>query len=292
MQDHSEYKELHALISLLDDPDNHIFEKIQEKIYTYGVDAIPILESAWENAFDNVIQERIDVILHKLQFDSIYSGLKEWANKGYQDLLKGFLLITRHQYPDLDEDKIRRQLQHIKQDIWLEINNDLTSLEKVKVINNILFDIHKFSGNKSNISAPQNSHINTVLETKKGNPLSLGMIYIIISHKLDLPVYGVNLPQHFILAYLNEIMEGSEQIINEKDILFYINPFNKGAIFTRREIDQYIKQLKVKPEKSYYYPCNNRTILQRLISNLLYSYESLGYADKVRELKILGKILK
>ena len=292
MEEYTEHKELHALISLLDDPDNQIFETIQQKIYSYGVDAIPLLESAWENAFDNMIQQRIESIIHKLQFENLYKELRIWSRKGQQDLLTGFLLITKHHYPDLDEEKIREQLHHIRQDIWLKLSDDMTSLEKVKVVNHILFDVYKFSGNKSNISAPQNSHINTVLETKKGNPLSLGIIYIILARFLDMPIYGVNLPQHFILAFMNDSVEGSRQITNDRDVLFYINPFNKGAVFTRREIDLFIKQLKIKPEQSYYIPCDNRIILKNIINNLIYSYESLGYSDKVRELKMLRNTLK
>jgi len=53
-------KELKALISLLDEPDGDVYEQIRGKIHAYGIDAIPVLESAWEGSFDPLLQERIE----------------------------------------------------------------------------------------------------------------------------------------------------------------------------------------------------------------------------------------
>jgi len=286
-----EHKELSALIRLLDDPDSSVFDKIRDKIYSYGSLAIPVLEDAWENSFDNTIQQRIENIIHSLQMDDLYRELHTWTHMGASDLLMGHLLISRHQYPDLDEAKIREQVMQIKHDVWLEINNNLTSLEKIKVLNHIMYDVHGFTANKANSHAPQDSYINTLLESKKGNPLSLGILYITLARNLEIPVFGVNLPQHFILAYANELIEKDQKAVDEQDILFYINPFNKGAVFTRREIDLFIKQLNISPDKSHFLPCNNITIIKRLINNLIFAYDKTGYPDKINMLKWLKKAL-
>jgi regulator of sirC expression with transglutaminase-like and TPR domain len=288
----SKNNELHALISLLDEPDLSMYNKIRKKIISYGIDAIPVLENAWENSFDSTTQHRIEYITHTLQMESLYVDFNNWASSNQDDMLEGFILLTRHKYPDLNVSKIINQIEKIKQDTWLELNDQLTALEKVKVINHIFYEIYKFAGNKTNIHSPQNSYINNVLETKKGNPISLGILYMVISQKLNLPVFGVNLPQHFILAYANEYQEINKKPLAQKDILFYINPFNKGAVFTRREVNLFIKQLKLKPNKSYYTPCDNITIIKRLADNLKYGYEKMGYPDKVAELdKLTGSLL-
>jgi len=109
---------------------------------------------------------------------------------------------------------------------------------------------------------------------------------------LDIPVFGVNLPQHFVLAYANEIYEQHHRIVDEHDILFYINPFNKGAVFTRKEIEMFIKQLDIKPNKSHFLPCDNNTIINRLINNLIKSYDKTGYPEKIQELKRLQQALR
>ncbi|HEY6162973.1 MAG TPA: transglutaminase-like domain-containing protein [Bacteroidia bacterium] len=284
-------KEIEALISLLDDPDDKIFEQIKGKLMSIGQEVIPALEHAWENSFDSLIQQRIESIIHKIQFDAVKLRLKEWAKPENQNLLAGALIIARYQYPDLDENKIAKNIEQIKQDVWLELNNNLTALEKVRVINHIIFDVHNFSGNTVNYHAPQNSYLNNVLESKKGNPLSLSILYTIIAQDLNIPIHGVNLPEHFVLAYVDDHdvlpFTGDES----DKVLFYINPFSRGAVFSRKEIDAFLKQLKLSPLQSYYEPCSNLEIIKRLIRNLIFSYEKLGYPDKSEEMQQLLNML-
>src|SRR3954465_14583356 len=286
-------KEVIALITLLDDPDEGIYSQVKDRFVTLGPPAIPHLETAWENSFDAIMQKRIETIIHTIQFETLQKALKQWANDEADDLLKGVLLLARYQYPDLDENKIRKQIQQIKQDVWLELHDDLTALEKVKIINHILFEVHQFSGNITNYHAPQNSFINNVLESKKGNPVMLSIVYALICKELNIPVYGVNLPQHFVLAYVNDyanLIDVNNKTLSN-NILFYINPFSKGLMFHQKDIDQFLKQLNLEPEAKYYLPCSNVDILKRCINNLIYSYEKLGYLEKVDELKNLDSQL-
>jgi regulator of sirC expression with transglutaminase-like and TPR domain len=280
-------QELNALISLLEDPDETIYHEIQAKLLSLGHDVIPMLEHAWENSFDSLLQNRIENIIHKIQFDNIEGDLTNWVRKEQDNLLKGILLVARYQYPDLDDKKIIKQVEQIKQDVWLELNNNLTALEKVRVINHIIFDVHGFGGNTTNYHAPQNSYINNVLESKKGNPLSLSILYLVVAQDLGIPIYGVNLPEHFVLAYVDE--ESHFPVYGEapEKILFYINPFSKGAVFSRKEIDAFLKQLKLPLEQTYYEPCPNVDIIRRVFRNLILAYEKLGYPNKVKELENL-----
>jgi regulator of sirC expression with transglutaminase-like and TPR domain len=164
---------------------------------------------------------------------------------------------------------------------------DGSPAEQVKLINHVFYNIHGFSGNTSNHHDPQNSYLNQVLETKKGNQISLAIIYSIIAQKLDIPIYGVNLPQHFILAYVDESMETEF----EGGILFYINAFNRGLIFGRRDVDMFLKQLKLHAEKQFYEPCSNADIIRRILRNLISAYENLGSTEKVAELNELLEIV-
>jgi len=289
--DDTQHTELNALISLLDEPSDPVFDKIKEKILFYGIDAIPLLEDAWDNSFDNNIQSRIEEIIHSIQINNLKAELINWKENNRLDLLEGFYLVTKYQYPDLDYDTLKENVAKIEKDIWLELNSNLTGLEKVKVINHVLFDINRFTGNKANIDAPQNLFLNNLLETKRGNHLSLGILYIILSQKLGMPIFGVNLPQHFILAFVDEIHDEKIVADDENEVLFYINPFNRGAVFTQREIELFIKHLKLKPSTTYFKPCDNVSIIRRLFENVIYSYNKLGYLDKVEELKEIMQAL-
>src|ERR1700712_1363204 len=280
--------EINSMIRLLDDPDTEIFEHIHSKLISYGGEVIYYLESAWEQAFDPIQQERIANLVHEIQFGIVKEELKLWYQSGAFDLLQGVLTINKYQYPDLDEQKVINQIEAIKRDIWLQMIYDASPAEQVKLINHVFYNLHGYSGNTTNHQDPQNSYLSQVLETKKGNQISLAIIYSIIAQKLDIPVYGVNLPQHFILAYLDDSLQSEF----EGGILFYINAFNKGFIFGRRDVDMFLKQLNLKFDKQFYEPCSNTEIIKRVLRNLISSYEHLGSADKVEELNELLEIIE
>ncbi|MCF8367405.1 MAG: transglutaminase-like domain-containing protein [Bacteroidales bacterium] len=284
--------ELSALISLLDEPSEPIFGRIKEKLIVYGPEAIPHLEDAWDNTFENIIQSRIEDIIHSIQFNALLKDLAEWRENNQFDLFKGYYLLSSFAYPDLKEQDLKDKLELIKRDIWLELNSTLTALEKVKVINHIIFDVYGFSGNKVNVDAPTNFFLNTLLETRKGNHLSIGIIYMIISQKLGIPIFGVDLPQHFVLSYVDEIHDELITVVNENEVLFYINPFNNGAVFTKKEIEVFINHMKIKPENKYFKPCSNKQILIRMMDSLITTYGKLGQEEKTEELKKLMAVLK
>jgi len=47
--------EIEALISLVDDEDESIYFQIRDKLLSYGVDAVPYLEEAWDIVFKYVV---------------------------------------------------------------------------------------------------------------------------------------------------------------------------------------------------------------------------------------------
>lgn len=292
-------KEIDALISLLDDPDEDVYQMVRQQLVSIGEQVIPRLENSWEfNSFGLVFQSRIEDIIHIIQYERVYKNLEQWSRHGAQDLFEGALHIARYQYPDLNEVEVKNELLKIRQDIWLELNDNLTALEQVKVFNKVLFEQHGFRGNKKNYHAAQNSYINTVIETRKGNPLSLSILYIVLAASVDVPVYGINLPSHFILAYVDKynilkLLEKTENSLSsslpDSNVLFYINPFSKGSILHKTEIANFLNHLKIDLQPGFFNPCDNRTIIVRLINNLIFSYDRLGYPAKVRDLKQLLK---
>lgn len=280
-------KEISALVKLLDDPDQEIYQHVEERLLTYGNEVVNYLEDAWEHSLDTLLQQRIENIVHKIQFTTVKEDLNLWYQSGAFDLLQGALVINRYQYPDLNEEKIILQIEEIKREIWLGLQYEMSSIEKIKLINHVFYRVYGFSGNTKNHHDPQNSYVNQVMESKKGNQISLAILYATLAQKLDIPVYGVNLPQHFILGYIDE----SRREEQEFGVLFYINAFNKGAIFGKHDVDNFLRQLNLDPLPGFYAPCSNVEIIRRVIRNLISAYENLGAKDKVEELKELQDIL-
>jgi regulator of sirC expression with transglutaminase-like and TPR domain len=284
------HNEIEALIKLIDDPNEQVFNHVRSRLLELGTEVIPQLESAWESAqIDVSMQERIEELIHEINFKTVFNGLAQWINSGGNNLLEGAILVAKYQYPDLDTEKIYSKINAIKQDVWIELNELLTPLEKTRVFNHILFDVHEFSGNKKNFHSPQNSYINYVLDSKKGNPLTLSIIYAHIAQELNVPIKGVNLPSHFVLCYVDEnnTMAISNPELNSYGVLFYINPFSKGTVFNHHEISNFLSQLKLDARPEYYTPCSNLDMIKRVITNLIFSYEKSGYEDKVEDLKQL-----
>lgn len=280
------FESIRALINLIDDPDEDVYAHVHDRLLSYGADAIPFLENSWEDQdFGLLFQSRIETLIHEIQFEEIKRKLTNWIASSDKDLLTGSIIIAKYQYPGLDEAAIRSQIEGIQKDVWLEINNKQTALEKVRIINKVFFGMHHFQGNAKSFHSPLNSYINTVLETKKGNPLSLSILYSVIAQNLGLPIFGINLPNHFILAYMDEF--SVNQFIpdsNNHGVLFYINPFSKGSIFDEDEIKEFLDGINQPYSRDYFEPCSNSAIINRMITNLITSFQEVGNSEKVNEL--------
>lgn len=285
--------EIKALITLLEDPDWTVYEAVKTRLVGLGNEILPQLKMAWENSKDDIFLERSLAIISDVQFNQTYNLFKNWVNSDEANLFEGAFLIAKYNFPDLDKDEILQKVEKIKRDAWLQMNDNLTPLEQVRVLNHIIFNIHKFIRNNIDFYSPKNSYLNLVLETKKGNPVSLAILYLLVAVKLGLPVYGVNLPKNFILAYVEEMSNSNlETDLEDKIVSFYINPYNNGAVLTKREIDYFLKQQKIKPLDYFYTPCDNLTTIQRLLLNLIFAYERQEDFTKAEELKKLLKLFK
>lgn len=269
--------ELKALVSLLEDEDTEVSSHVEGKIVSLGSDIIPFLEKEWEKTFNPVIQKKIEDLIHQLQFENLQEHLMIWKTAESDNLLKGMWLVASYQYPDISYENLTKDFEQLYYDTWLEFKNDLDPFDQVKVLNSVIYNKLKFRANTKNFHSPSNSMINIVMESKRGNPITLCVIYMMVAQKLKLPIYGVNLPNLFILTYKTEKLQ------------FYINAFNKGLIFSRDDIDHYINNLNLVPQDLFYEPCDNVSIVQRAFRNLIVAFEKIGEYTKADEVKTLLK---
>ncbi|MEO7989121.1 MAG: transglutaminase-like domain-containing protein [Chryseolinea sp.] len=272
--------ELKALVSLLEDEDTQIVSHVEEKILSLGTTIIPFLEQEWEGNFNPHVQRKIEDLIHVLQYELVKERTRNWYESEDQDLLTGLWLIATYQYPDLELIKLKQELEQIYYDTWLEFKPELYPFDQVKVINSVLFNKLKFGANTKNFHSPGNSMINTVLETKRGNPITLCVIYMLVAQKLKLPIHGVNLPNLFVLTYKDE-----------NHTQFYINVFNKGLIFSKQDIENYINELHLAPQPSFFEPCSSLEIIRRVFRNLIMSFDKMGEHAKAEEVKELLLII-
>ncbi|MFN0033408.1 MAG: transglutaminase-like domain-containing protein [Flavobacteriales bacterium] len=282
--------EIHALISLIEDPDENIYNQVRTELKELGEKVLPQLEQYWElEKFGPLFQTRVEELINTIQYDSIYTRLKDWKASADQDLLQGALIINRYQYPGFDDAEVTDLIMRMRQDVWLELNDNLTAFETIKVMNHIIFNIHRFEGNRDQYNDPRNSYISDICAGRKGNPLALGIIYTHIARSLGLPIYGVNLPSHFIVCYLDHDHHSEQLGLNplDADVLFYINPFQGGSILHEEEIDDFLKKQNITGQSNFYRPCTPVEMISRMLNNLIHAYIALEKDEKVRELKAL-----
>jgi regulator of sirC expression with transglutaminase-like and TPR domain len=273
--------EIRALISLLDDDDHEVTTLVDRKIRSLGGFVIPYLENVWEDSGlkNPILQKRIEEIIHDLQFESVNEKLKIWQEGGALDLLEGMWIVTTYQYPDFSIEKLKAEIEQIFYEVWIEFKPNMHPTDQVRILNSVIFDKLKFGPNTKNFHSASNSMLNIVLESHKGNPISLCVIYMLVAQKLGLPIYGVNLPNLFVLTYKNEQMQ------------FYINVFNRGLVFYKADIDNYIGQLNLKISDIFYNPCTNIDIIKRVLRNLALSYEKTSDTEKLKEIEKMMKAI-
>ena len=291
-----ELQKIKALISLLDDSDHQVWEPAMNELSNAGYAITDTLTQLLSEGLESTEQhERLEACIEQIRFQHIGQQIITWKNQGGHNLLEAMTLICQLKYPEVTEVDLQEQLEALRLDAWLEFHYDLTSFEKVKILNYILFQLHGFRGDEDNFLHHDNSFINKVLDNKKGNPISLSIIYMLVAQRLNVPVYGINLPRHFIMAYVEDEETDTIENFNDKqdisedangEIKFYINAYNGGGVFNLTQLKGILKEMSLEEKPEYMTPCTNAEIVLRVLMNLYNSYLSkeksdAAYFDKI-----------
>lgn len=280
-----EINEFSHLIKLLDDEDENIYSSIKERFLSHGNDSAEFLRK-YLNDENFLIKKRANEIISILNFDDLEEKFSRLILKD-EILEDAAFLLASFGYPEVDMNDYRKELDKMATEIEsallkLNINSKkLETLEILNTVNNYLFFEKGFTGNAENYYEPDNSYVNKVMETKLGIPISLSMIYILISRRLNLPVFGISLPGHFILKYSDDEEE------------FFIDPFNKGVIISMKEAEEFIKKIGMSKNDfesiPYLKNSSDKEIILRVIRNLVEIYKKKSEALKSEQLeKLMG----
>ncbi len=282
-------REINALLHLIDDPDKEVFSTVSDKIVSFGKPIIPNLEHLWEITPDEGVQERIELLIHRLHYRDLSTELGEWKKQPEQELLHGSLLVSRFQYPDMPLMPVLDEVEKMRRNIWLELNSYLTPLEKTNVITTILYNYYHLKGTETVYTEPNDFLIHKVLESKKGNALANGILYLSLCEMLGIPVRAIHIPRQFILAYFND----DPNDVNDNPanfIQFYIDP-SSGQVFTHKDVEIYFKRISVPPTPSYFKPRSNIQVLQYQLEELAKCFDDDKNKYKQEELLLLAEML-
>ena len=257
---------IEALIQLLQEEDERL-EIVRQKLIEIGAPARPLLQRSAEQGAP-LISERAGQVLESIRLEEMDKEWQVYVRKEPCPLEEGVFLLARFEDPHLNIERYRRRLDQMAEMLQERLEPHHTPEETIGILNEYLFRELNFSGNKLQYYLVENSYIHTLLDLKKGIPISLSILILLLAERLRLPMYGVGLPGHFLVKWV----EGSREI--------YIDPFNQGQILGRDEIAAYLSEGGMAWKKEYLESVSSRQMIARMIRNLSHIYKQEADMEK------------
>ena len=283
--------EINALFKLIDDPDEEVFNTIADRLLNYGTPIIPDLEHLWENTLDEATLERIEIMIYKLRLQDLKEAFVEWKSKPDPSLFEGALLVTKFQFPELAIDSLRHQMEKIRRNIWLELNNYLTPLEQANVIRNILFNYYQIKGVEVNYEKPEEFLIAAPLQSKKGNAIANTLLYAELCQQLEIQAQFINIPKQCIIAFYASDWDPEELVTNPQEFIQFYVEGTTGNAFSQKDLDQYMIRSNIEPKNSYYKPLSNVKIIKKHLLDFAKCFSSPTLQYKQKDLTDLANLL-
>ena len=283
--------EISALFKLIDDPDEEVFNTIADRLLNYGTPIIPDLEHLWENTLDEATLDRIEIMIYKLRLQDLKEAFIEWKSKPDPSLFEGALLVTKFQFPELAIDSLRHQMEKIRRNIWLELNNYLTPLEQANVIRNILFSYYQIKGVEVNYEKPEEFLISAPLQSKKGNAIANTLLYAELCQQLEIQAQFINIPKQCIIAFYASDWDPEEIVPNPQEFIQFYVEGTTGNAFSQKDLDQYMIRSNIEPKNSYYKALSNVKIIKKHLLEFAKCFNSPTLQYKQKDLTDLANLL-
>lgn len=173
-------------------------------------------------------------------------------------LAEAALILASDEYPDLDVSQYLARLDEMADELGRRLPSDREPHATIAALNAYLFDELDFHGNVAEYYDPRNSFLNDVLERRTGLPITLCVVVLALAQRLDLPIYGVGLPGHFMVKWQNA----------PHDIIF--DPFHGGEILDWHGVQARVREIQpLAPfHASWLDAVGTKYILTRMLQNL------------------------
>jgi regulator of sirC expression with transglutaminase-like and TPR domain len=270
--------EIRSLVSLLDEKDPGNLDLVQRQILDLGAPAIPYLDEL-RGRSEPDLTARVDELARQLHFRGLQEAFRELAASPTPDLEQGVWLVARFGYPDADPAVYGGWLDSLADQVRRELPPDAPPAQALQQLNSRLFDAMGFCGNEKRYYDPDNSYLNRVIENRRGIPVSLSVLYLLVARRLGLPVYGVATPGHFLLG----LRLGPKTS--------YLDAYNRGRVMTLAEVQQMLARSGYEFRPEFVAPASSRDILARMMRNLVSIYQKAAQADRAEEISSLVDIL-
>ena len=267
-----------ALMKLLDDNDPQVFAAVERELLDGGDDVARMLEMEIDNADMNV-RRRIENLVSKMHLDKLqkeYDLLLDFVSRPDFSLERALLLLAKPLYPGLEFAMIESELNDLANDLRKRIAAIEDPYDIVQHVNEFFLTEMGFAGNSKDYYNPDNSILHRVLQTRRGIPISLGIVYLLVGRRLNLPVYGVGAPAHFLVKF---VLEGKE---------FYVDVFNGGRIMSRKDAEDSISDMGFAFESRFLKTSSDLEMLARTCRNMARAFSAIDEQPKANVLMELS----
>ena len=186
------------------------------------------------------------------------------ADDSSLSVLETAIAVAQDELPELDVQGVLAEVDTLADRLRRRVPVDAAPLQRLRLLNQYFFQELGFAGNVNNYQDPRNSFLHAVLETRRGIPLTLAMVYIEVATQIGLRACGVSFPGHFLVKLQ---MPRGEVVID---------PFS-GRSLTREDLEErllpYRRQRGALPDDEvplglYLQPAQPREMIARLLRNL------------------------
>ncbi len=271
--------QIQHLLKLLDDRSPEIQKIVRRSLLENSLELI-LKRPFYRLRTENELRSILDTLFEELHAQMVLSAFQELLKKNLEDidLEKAVLLLAYWNNPQLDIPAFIQRLNRIAGEIESGLPMSGHPLGFVDHINGILFKKYRFRGNTRDYYNPDNSFIDRVVETRKGIPITLSVLYLLIARRLGIPVVGVPMPAHFIVKMDN----GSDEI--------FFDPFYSGKIYSRQECLGYLENANLMKSMGILDGCPDYEIVMRMMRNIHLVYSS--YKDEPEKVTAVEDYLK
>lgn len=244
-----------AIASLLDDPSPAVRKELLRHFQALGGDGRDFLREL-AGGSNRLTALHARWFLMELKFADPVSEFRGFIRSLGYELETGVLLLSRTVYPELDISEFCHALDRIAGRCRELMAEPLTVRERCKIINRILFHELGYRGDIDDYSDPENSFVHRVLERRKGLPITLSILYLLVADRCGVQLEPVGLPGHFLVGCYHDGQ------------VFFIDSFDHGRFLTTNDVIAYLEQRKIPIDDSYLAPTTVREVLCRCCRNL------------------------
>jgi regulator of sirC expression with transglutaminase-like and TPR domain len=263
-----------ALLTLLADEDPAVYTTVRQRILALGSAAADWLRPHTLSR-DPVLRRHSMEIVRNLERQTADTLFLEFCLKHGEafDMEEGAWLLAQTQYPDINVQGYRALLDSFAADLQERVEGSAEPAKLLAATNRYLFEDLGFVGDQQSYYDPENSYLNRVIDRRRGNPINLCLLYLLLGRRLKLPVVGIGLPGHFICRYQSSSVE------------IYIDAFSGGKLLTKTDCVQYLLQGNYSLRDDYLAPVTSRRLLLRVCSNLHQIYLHLKETELATRLQ-------